>query len=123
MITDNIGKEGLKYFPFVLTLFLFIALMNLIGLIPYTFSPTAHIVITFGMSLSIFLGVTLLGFVNYGFNYLSMFMPNGSPMVLAPFMVIIELVSHTAKAISLGVRLAANITAGHILFAILSGFT
>ena len=97
--------------------------MNLFGIVPYTFAPTSHIVITFGMSLSIFLGVTMLGFVNYGFNYLSMFMPGGSPMVLAPFMVVIELISHCAKAISLGVRLAANITAGHILFAILSGFT
>lgn len=123
VVKDNIGKEGKQYFPLILTLFIFIALMNLFGIIPYTFTPTAHIVVTFGLSLSIFLGVTLLGFVNHKSDYISMFMPAGSPMVLAPFLVLIEFVSHTAKAISLGVRLAANITAGHLLFSILSGFT
>lgn len=125
IVSDNIGKEKSHqaYFPFIFTIFMFIVLMNLFGIIPYTFSPTAHIAVTFGLSLSIFLGVTLLGIVNYGANYFSMFMPAGSPLVLAPFMIVIELVSHTAKAVSLGVRLAANITAGHILFAILSGFT
>jgi len=125
IVQDNIGKEKThqSYFPFIFTIFMFIVLMNLFGIVPYTFSPTAHIAVTFGLSLSIFLGVTLLGMVNYGANYFSMFMPAGSPLVLAPFMIVIELVSHTAKAVSLGVRLAANITAGHILFAILSGFT
>lgn len=123
VVKDNIGKEGFKYFPFILTLFIFLALMNMFGIIPYTFTPTSHIVVTFGLSLSIFLGVTILGFVNHKSDYISMFMPAGSPMVLAPFLVLIEFVSHTAKAISLGVRLAANITAGHLLFSILSGFT
>jgi ATP synthase subunit 6 len=108
--------------PFIFTIFLFILVLNLFGVVPYTFSPTAHIAVTFGLSLSIFLGVTLLGIVNYGSNYFSMFMPAGSPLALAPFLIIIELASHTAKAISLGVRLAANITAGHILFSIFSGF-
>jgi len=97
--------------------------MNLFGIVPYTFTPTAHIVVTFGLSLSIFLGVTLLGLVNHRSEYFSMFMPAGTPLALVPFIVIIELVSHIAKAVSLGVRLAANITAGHLLFAILSGFT
>lgn len=119
---ENIGKKGGKYFPFIFTLFIFILVLNLFGVIPYTFSPTAHIAITFGLSLSIFIGVTLLGLVNHGFNYFSMFMPAGSPLGLAPFLIIIEIISHTAKAISLGVRLAANITAGHILFSIFSGF-
>lgn len=123
MIKDNIGKSGAQYFPFIFSLFIFIALMNMFGIVPYTFTPTSHIVVTFGMSLSIFLGVTLLGFVNYRTDFLAMFMPAGSPLGLAPFLVIIEFVSHTAKAISLGVRLAANIIAGHLLFAILSGFT
>lgn len=125
IVTDNIGKSKVhqSYFPFIFTIFMYIVLMNLFGIIPYTFSPTAHIAITFGLSLSIFIGVTLLGIVNYGANYFSMFMPGGSPLILAPFMIVIELVSHTAKAVSLGVRLAANITAGHILFSILSGFT
>jgi ATP synthase subunit 6 len=122
IVRENIGDKGKKYFPFIFALFMMIVILNLFGLVPYTFSPTAHIAVTFGLSLSIFLGVTLLGMVNYGANYFSMFMPAGSPLGLAPFMIIIELVSHMAKAVSLGVRLAANITAGHILFAILSGF-
>ena len=96
--------------------------MNLVGLVPYTFTPTAHLIVGFGMSLSILISVILLGLENFGVNYLSMFMPAGSPLILAPFLVIVELVSHLAKGISLGVRLVANITAGHLLFAILSGF-
>jgi len=96
--------------------------MNLVGLVPYTFTPTAHLIVGFGMSLSILISVILLGLENFGANYLSMFMPAGSPLILAPFLVIVELVSHLAKGISLGVRLVANITAGHLLFAILSGF-
>ena len=122
IVKQNIGKEGYKYFPFILTLFVWIALMNLYGVVPYTFSPTSHIIVTFGLSLSIFLGVTLLGFVNHATDYFAMFLPAGSPMWLAPFLVIIEFISHGAKAVSLGVRLAANITAGHLLFGILSGF-
>jgi len=96
--------------------------MNLVGIIPYTFTPTAHIIVGFGMSLSILIGVTLLGFDNYGSNYLAMMMPGGSPIALAFLLVGIEFVSQLAKGVSLGVRLAANITAGHLLFAILSGF-
>lgn len=122
VIKDNIGTSGAKYFPLIFTIFVFIAFMNIIGIIPYTFAPTSHIVVTFGLSLSIFFAVTLLGIINYKSNYFSMFLPGGSPLILAPFLVVIELVSHIAKAISLGVRLAANITAGHLLFAILSGF-
>lgn len=123
VVKDNIGSEGSKFFPLIFTIFVFIAIMNVFGIIPYTFTPTAHIVVTFGMSLSIFLAVTIIGLVNYRSDFFSMFMPAGSPLGLAPFLVIIEFVSYTAKAISLGVRLAANLTAGHLLFAILSGFT
>lgn len=99
-----------------------IGIMNMIGLVPYTFTPTAHIVIGLGMSVSILIGVILLGIENYGVNYLGMMMPGGSPMILAPLLVMIELVSQLAKGVSLGVRLAANIMAGHLLFAILGGF-
>jgi F-type H+-transporting ATPase subunit a len=97
--------------------------MNIVGIVPYTFTPTAHIIVGLGMSVSILIGVTLLGIENYGSNYLAMMMPGGSPLVLALFLVAIEFISQLAKGVSLGVRLAANITAGHLLFAILSGFT
>jgi ATP synthase subunit 6 len=123
MIKENIGNVGLKYFPFLFSLFLLIAVLNLVGIVPYTFTPTAHIVVTFGLSLSIWIACTILGFINFRLNFLAMFMPAGSPMVLAPFLVVIELVSYMAKAITLGVRLAANLTAGHLLFAIIAGST
>jgi F-type H+-transporting ATPase subunit a len=125
MVKENIGtsEENTRFFPFVFALFIFLALMNMFGLVPYTFTPTSHIFVTFGLSLSIFLGCNVIGFKTYKLDFFAMFMPAGSPLWLAPFLVIVEFVSHCAKAISLGVRLAANITAGHLLFAILSGFT
>ena len=122
VVHDNLGKSGQKYFPFILCIFIFIALLNILGLFPYVFTPTAHIVMTFGLSLSIIIAVTLLGFITFKSKFLSILMPGGVPLMLAPFLVIIETISYTIRAISLGVRLAANITAGHLLFAILSGF-
>lgn len=122
-IKDNVGTDGTKFFAFILTLFLFIATMNLFGLIPYTFSPTSHFAVTFGLSLSIFIAVVIIGITNYKLNYISMFMPAGAPLGLGPFLVLVEFVSHCAKALSLGLRLAANVTAGHLLFTILSVFT
>lgn len=123
MVQDNLGKVGQRFFPFVLCLFIFIAMLNILGLFPYLFVPTAQIVITLGISLSIIMAVTLLGFFNFKLNFLSILMPGGVPLVMAPFLVVIETVSYLIRAISLGVRLAANISAGHLLFAILSGFT
>jgi len=122
MVKDNIGSEGSRFFPFIFTLFVFIGLMNIFGIVPYTFTPTSHIIVTFGLSLSIFFGCTFLGLINFRSDFFAMFLPAGSPLVLGPFLILIEFVSYTAKAISLGVRLAANITAGHLLFSILSGF-
>jgi len=119
---DNIGKKAGKYLPFVFSLLMFIVILNTFGVVPYTFAPTAHLALAFGLSISIFIAVTLLGIINHGFNYFSMFMPAGCPMVLAPMIVVIEIISHAVKGLSLGIRLAANITAGHILLAILSGF-
>lgn len=122
VVQDNLGKEGQKFFPFVLCLFIFIALLNIFGLFPYVFVPTAQIVITLGISVSIIIAVTLLGVLKFKLNFFSILMPAGVPLVLAPFLVVIETASYLIKAISLGVRLAANISAGHLLFAILSGF-
>jgi F-type H+-transporting ATPase subunit a len=121
-VHDNLGSAGQRFFPFVLCLFLFIVVLNVLGLFPYVFTPTVHIIVTFGLSLSIITGVTLLGFLTFRFNFLSILMPGGAPLVLAPFLVIIETLSYVSRAISLGVRLAANLIAGHLLFAIMSGF-
>ncbi len=122
MVYDNLGKAGQKYMPFILSLFMFIVILNGLGLFPYVFTPTVHIIITFGMSLSIIIGVTLLGFWAFRGNFLSILMPAGAPMVLAPFLIVVEAISYVSRAISLGVRLAANLIAGHLLFSIISGF-
>ena len=97
-------------------------MLNILGLFPYVFVPTAQIVVTLGISVSIIIAVTLLGLFTFKLNFLSIIMPGGVPLVLAPFLVVIETVSYIIRAIWLGVRLAANISAGHLLFAILSGF-
>ena len=114
---------GLRYFPFILSLFLFVLLLNLFGLFPYVFAPTAQFIVAFGFSFSLLLGITLAGVRAFQWDFLSLFVPNGSPLFLAPFLVLIETVGYFSRAISLGMRLAANITAGHLLFSIVSGFS
>nr|YP_010322597.1 ATP synthase F0 subunit 6 [Acanthogorgia breviflora]UKP87159.1 ATP synthase F0 subunit 6 [Acanthogorgia breviflora] len=122
LVKDSTANKGTQYFTLIITLFTFIAGLNLLGLFPYVFTPTAHIVITFGLSLSILIAVTILGITQYRWNFASMMMPSGAPLLLAPLLVIIETVSYLSRAISLGVRLAANLSAGHLLFAILASF-
>lgn len=122
LVHENLGKTGQRYFPFVLCVFLFIVILNVIGLFPYVFTPTAHIVVTFGLSLSIMISVTILGILTFKVEFFSILVPGGVPLLFVPFLVIIETLSYMIRAISLGVRLAANISAGHLLFAILSGF-
>lgn len=119
---ENLGRVGLFYFPFLLCLFLFVLLLNFLGLFPYVFAPTAQFILTFGLSSSILLGVTLSGFLAFRLNFLSILVPSGSPFFLAPFLVLIETVGYFSRAVSLGMRLAANITAGHLLFTIISSF-
>lgn len=123
VIIEQAGRKALKYFPLILTIFLIIAFSNLIGMIPYTFTTTSHIAITFGLSFTIFFGVTILGFALHGLNFFSLLLPQGIPMVLRPLIILIELISYCMRAISLGIRLAANIGAGHCLSAILSSFS
>ena len=123
LIKDSLGLKGLKYFPFIFSLFLLLMLLNLLGLFPYVFTVGTHIIITFGISLSILVAVTILGIKNFKFDFFSMLMPQGAPMGLAPLLVLIETASYLSRAISLGVRLAANLSAGHLLFAILASFS
>ena len=122
LVKENIGKKGLVYFPFIFTLFSFILTLNLIGMIPYNYSVTSQIIVSIGLSFTIWMFVTITGFARHGINFLSMFFPQGAPLGLAPLLVCIEFVSYTARAISLGLRLAANISAGHLLLAIIGGF-
>nr|ASV47275.1 ATP synthase subunit 6 [Cladarisis nouvianae] len=112
LVKDSTANKGTQYFTLIITLFVFIAGLNLFGLFPYVFTPTAHIIVTFGLSLSILMAVTILGITRFRWNFASMMMPSGAPLLLAPLLVIIETISYISRAISLGVRLAANLSAG-----------
>lgn len=116
------AKKGQLYFPFIYTLFIFILINNLIGMIPYSFASTSHFILTFSISFTVVLGATILGLTKHGFNFFSLFVPAGCPLSLLPLLVLIEFISYIARNISLGLRLAANILSGHMLLNILSGF-
>jgi len=122
LVWEQTGPGGRRYFPLIFTTFLFVLSTNLIGMIPYSFTATSHMVVTFGLSLSLFVGVTLIGFQTHGLHFLSFLLPAGAPLALAPLLVVLELVSYSFRAVSLGVRLFANMMAGHTLVKILSGF-
>lgn len=122
LIQEQIGSQGFKYFPFIFTLFVFLIFSNLLGMIPYSFTSTSHIVITFGLSFSIFIGVTIIGFLYHGLHFFSLLVPAGVPAALLPLIVSIEFVSYLTRALSLGIRLAANMFAGHTLLKIISTF-
>ena len=122
LVREQIGPKGNKYFPVVFTIFTFILFSNLIGIVPYSFTTTSHFVVTFTLSFSIFIAVTIIGFQIHGLHFFSFLLPPGAPLILAPFLVVIELVSYCFRGISLGVRLFANMMAGHTLVKILSGF-
>ncbi len=122
MSNDTIGIEGRRYTTIILTLFGFVLLLNILGAVPYSFAITSQIVVTLWLSWGIWLGSVIIGFSNYGLNFFAMFMPTGAPLALAPFLILIELLSFVARGVSLGVRLAANITSGHILLTIIATF-
>lgn len=116
-------RNGQIYFPFIYTLFIFILINNLIGMIPYSFASTSHFVLTFALSFTIVLGATILGFQKHGLKFFSLLVPAGCPLALVPLLILIEFISYLARNISLGLRLAANILSGHMLLTILAGFT
>lgn len=122
MINDTAGAEGRKYFPFIFTLFMFILFSNLIGIIPYTFTVTSHIIVTFAFAAIVFLGVTLIGFAKHGTHFLKFFVPSGVPVVMLPLLVVIEVISYLTRPVSLSVRLFANMMAGHTMLKVFGGF-
>ncbi|HSI02592.1 MAG TPA: F0F1 ATP synthase subunit A [Reyranella sp.] len=122
MVRDNVGDAGKKYFPFVLTLFVFILLCNLLGMVPYSFTPTSHIIVTFAMAGVVFVGVTIIGFVRHGAHFLSLFVPKGVPFVLLLLLVPIEIISYFVRPFSLSIRLFANMLAGHTMLKVFGGF-
>jgi F-type H+-transporting ATPase subunit a len=117
------SRSGQIYFPFIYTLFLFILINNLIGMVPYSFASTSHFILTFAISFTVVLGATILGFQKHGLEFFSLLVPAGCPLGLLPLLVLIEFISYLARNISLGLRLAANILSGHMLLNILAGFT
>ncbi|MBG04112.1 MAG: F0F1 ATP synthase subunit A [Rhodospirillaceae bacterium] len=122
LLRDTVGNEGRKYFPIVFTLFMFVLLGNLLGMVPYSFTFTSHIVVTFAMAIVIFIFVTILGFVKHGMHFFSFFAPPGTPVVMLPLLVPIEIISYLSRPISLSVRLFANMLAGHTLIKVIAGF-
>ena len=122
MISDNIGEKGHKFFPLIFTLFAFILFGNLLGMLPYTFTFTSHIIVTFVLAIFIFLFVTLLGIFIHGFKFFGLFVPKGVPMLMLPLMIPIEIISYLSRPISLSVRLFANMMAGHTMLKIFAGF-
>jgi len=124
IVTNQINSTtGQIYFPFIYTLFIFILINNLVGMVPYSFASTSHFVLTFSLSFTIVLGATILGFSKHGLEFFSLLVPAGCPLPLLPLLVLIEFISYLARNISLGLRLAANILSGHMLLNILAGFT
>jgi F-type H+-transporting ATPase subunit a len=119
---DNIGEKASKFFPFIYSIFLFFLFGNLLGVIPFSFAFTSQIVITLAVAISILIIATAYGIFKHGFKFLKLFIPTGVPLILLPLMFIIEIMSYLAKAFSMGVRLFANIMAGHIILEIFAGF-
>jgi len=122
MLYDNLGNKGSNYFPFVFILFMFVLLSNLIGLIPYSFTITSHLIVTFSLALTVFIGVNIICAKEHGMHMISLFLPTGTSLGLALLLVPIEFVSYMFKPISLGVRLFANMMAGHTLLKVIAGF-
>ena len=117
------STKGQVYFPFIYTLFIFILVNNLIGMVPYSFASTSHFILTFFLSFTVVLGATILGFQKHGLEFFSLLVPAGCPLALLPLLVLIEFISYLSRNVSLGLRLGANILSGHMLLNILAGFT
>ena len=122
MINDTAGSNAKTFFPFIFTLFMFVLFSNMVGMLPYSFTVTSHIIVTFVLAAIVFIGVTILGFVKHGIKYLELFVPKGVPMALLPLIIIIEIISYLSRPVSLSVRLFANMMAGHTMLKVFGGF-
>jgi F-type H+-transporting ATPase subunit a len=122
LVKDTVGSEGRNYFPFIFTVFMFVLFGNLLGMVPYSFTFTSHIVVTFTMAAVIFVGVTLIALAKHKMHFFSFFMPPGVPLLMAPLLIPIEIISYLSRPISLSVRLFANMLAGHTLLKVFAGF-
>jgi len=115
MINDTAGSGAKSFFPFIFTLFMFVLFCNMIGMLPYSFTVTSHIIVTFMLAATVFIGVTIIGFIKHGIKYLELFVPKGVPIILLPLIIVIEIISYLSRPVSLSVRLFANMMAGHTM--------
>jgi F-type H+-transporting ATPase subunit a len=122
MVRDNTGSEGMVFFPFIFSLFFFILTLNMLGMVPYAFTVTSHIIITFALALLVFILVTIVGFIKNGAGFLRLFVPSGAPVLLLPLLIVIEAISYFIRPISLSVRLFANMMAGHVMLKVFASF-
>ena len=122
MVEEVTGHDGVKYFPYVMTLFLFILFSNLLGLLPMSFTTTSHVAVTVTLALLVFLGVTILGLVKNGIGFLGMFWVSSAPLALRPVLAIIEVISYFVRPVSHSIRLAGNLMAGHAVMKVFAGF-
>ena len=123
MVRENVGHDGIEYFPLVFSIFMFVLFSNFIGLVPYSFTVTGQIVVTFALAIFVFLLVTLVAFIRHGVHFFTFFFPPGAPVFMAPVLVPIEIISYLSRPVSLGIRLFANMMAGHTMMAVFAGFT
>lgn len=121
-VRGSAGNEGMKFFPLVFSLFIFVLTANFVGMIPYSFTVTSHLIVTAALALVVILTVIIYGFVRHGTQFLHLFVPSGVPAFLLPFMVVIEVISFLSRPISLSLRLFANMLAGHIAMKVFAGF-
>ncbi|MCE9506987.1 MAG: F0F1 ATP synthase subunit A [Alphaproteobacteria bacterium] len=123
MVNDNLGSESKKYFPFVFSVYMIVLMGNLLGMVPYSFTYTSHIIVTGALALGVFILATGVGIARHGLHFFSLFLPKGLPWVLAPLIVAIEVISYLSRPISLSVRLFANMVAGHTMLKVFAGFS
>lgn len=123
LVRDNAGHDAKPYFPFVFALFMFVLFGNMLGMIPYTFTFTSHIIVTFTLAAVVFVFVTILALIKHGLHFFTFFMPHGAPVALAPILIPIEVISYVMRPVSLSIRLFANMMAGHTMLKVFAGFT
>lgn len=123
LVRDNAGHDAKPYFPFVFSVFMFVLFGNMLGMVPYTFTFTSHIIVTFSLAMVVFVFVTVLALVKHGLHFFSFFMPHGAPVALAPILIPIEVISYLMRPVSLSIRLFANMMAGHTMLKVFAGFT
>jgi F-type H+-transporting ATPase subunit a len=123
LLKDTAGEEAMRYFPLIFSLFTFVLLGNMMGMVPYSFTFTSHIIVTFSLALLVFIFVTMVGLLRHGWHFFRLFFPEGIPIGVAPILIPIEIITYFMRPVTLGIRLCANMLAGHVLLKMFAAFT